>query len=147
MERLFTKEEIAKQRELDKVAKEKEWEALAKEAGGDERGAGIADAFKQLYTLYTPALAEWFAKLYDPEVGGYYSTTSGHDTEGFGPDVEVTVQSLRFIESSGMLTEDELVSAKKVLTAAAMTYVAALASSLTTLLRLILLAGGGRRRR
>ncbi|MBQ2876535.1 MAG: hypothetical protein IJE25_05960 [Clostridia bacterium] len=105
MERLFTKEEIAKQRELDKVAKEKEWEALAKEAGGGERGAGIADAFKQLYTLYTPALAEWFAKLYDPEVGGYYSTTSGHDTEGFGPDVEVTVQSLRFIESSGMLRE------------------------------------------
>ena len=105
MEHIYTSEEIAKQRELDKIAKEKEWEALAEQAGGGARGKGIADAFKKLYTLYTPELAEWFAKLYDPEVGGYYSTTSGHDTEGFGPDVEVTVQSLRFIESSGMLRE------------------------------------------
>ena len=105
MEHIYTAEEIAKQRELDKINKEKEWEALAEEAGGGERGKGIADAFRQLYTLYTPGLAEWFAKLYDPEVGGYYSTTSGHDTEGFGPDAEVTVQSLRFIESSGMLRE------------------------------------------
>ena len=40
----------------------------------------------------------------------------------------------------------ELVAAKKVLSAAAMTYVAALATSLLTLLRLLLLAGGGRRR-
>ena len=105
MAKLYTQEEIAKQRELDKIAKELEWENLAKEAGGGERGKAIADAFKELYKLYTPELAEWFAKLYDPEVGGYYSTTSGHDTEGFGPDVEVTVQSLRFIESSGMLRE------------------------------------------
>ena len=105
MSKIYTNEEIAKQRELDKINKEKEWENLTVEAGGGERGRAISDAFKQLYTLYTPGLAEWFAKLYDPEVGGYYSTTSGHDTEGFGPDAEVTVQSLRFIESSGMLRE------------------------------------------
>ena len=105
MSKIYTEEEIIKQREIDKINKEKEWEALCEEAGGGERGRAIADAFKQLYTLYTPGLAEWFAKLYDPEVGGYYSTTSGHDTEGFGPDIEVTVQSLRFIESSGMLRD------------------------------------------
>ena len=50
------------------------------------------------------------------------------------------------LTDSGKLTEDELGAAKKVLTAAALTYVAALATSLLTLLRLILLAGGGRRR-
>ena len=105
MDHIYTREEILAQRELDKINKEKEWAQLAEEAGGGERGEGIKEAFKQLYTLYKPTLAEWFAKLYDPAVGGYYSTTSGHDTEGFGPDVEVTVQSLRFIESSGMLRD------------------------------------------
>ena len=44
--------------------------------------------------------------------------------------------------SSGMLGTDEVKSAKKVLTAAALTYVAALASSILQLLRLIILAGG-----
>ena len=50
------------------------------------------------------------------------------------------------LTNGGRLTTDELTSARKVLTAAALTYVAALATSLLTLLRLILLAGGGRRR-
>ena len=44
------------------------------------------------------------------------------------------------------MTDEDLTAARKVLTAAAMTYVAALATTLTTLLRLLLLAGGGRRR-
>ena len=43
------------------------------------------------------------------------------------------------IESSGMLTDVELTKTKKVLRAAALTYVAALASSLVQLLRLILI--------
>ena len=44
--------------------------------------------------------------------------------------------------SSGMLGTDEVKGAKKVLTAAALTYVAALAASILQLLRLIILAGG-----
>jgi Zn-dependent membrane protease YugP len=56
-------------------------------------------------------------------------------------------RALRALDASGILRPDELEGAKKVLSAAALTYVAALATSLTTLLRLILLAGGGRRRR
>ena len=103
MKNIYSEEEIRLQRIADAKEKEELWAALAKEAGGGERGEAIKDAFKQLYTLYVPEMAEWFAKLYDPATGGYYSTTSGHDTEGFGPDVEVTVQSLRFIESSGMI--------------------------------------------
>lgn len=54
-------------------------------------------------------------------------------------------RALKSISNTGMLTDDELKSSKKVLTAAALTYVAALATSLLTLLRLILLAGGRRR--
>lgn len=52
------------------------------------------------------------------------------------------------LEGSGQFTEEELKGVKKVLTAAALTYVAALLVSLMTLLRLILIVGGnGRRRR
>ena len=50
-------------------------------------------------------------------------------------------RALQTIESNQFLTEQEYWGAKKVLTAAALTYVAALASALATLLRLLLLAG------
>lgn len=50
-------------------------------------------------------------------------------------------RALLTIESNQFLTEQEYRGAKKVLTAAALTYVAALASALATLLRLLLLAG------
>lgn len=51
-------------------------------------------------------------------------------------------RALKMLGNSGMLGNDELKSAKKVLTAAALTYVAALAASVLQLLRLIILAGG-----
>ena len=49
------------------------------------------------------------------------------------------------LESTGILGTDENAGARKVLTAAALTYVAALASSVLQLLRLVILAGGRRR--
>lgn len=54
-------------------------------------------------------------------------------------------RAVRMLESYGILYDEELSGCKKVLTAAAMTYVAAAASSALQLLRLVLL--GGRRRR
>lgn len=50
-------------------------------------------------------------------------------------------RALAVIDANGFLIGEEYSGAKKVLTAAALTYVAALASSLATLLRLILLSG------
>jgi Zn-dependent membrane protease YugP len=54
-------------------------------------------------------------------------------------------RALIAIERQGMLTDSELEGSRKVLRAAAMTYVAALAVSLAQLLRFILLVGGNRR--
>ena len=51
------------------------------------------------------------------------------------------------IEQYGLLSVEENRGTKKVLSAAAFTYVAAAASSILQLLRLILLFGGNRRRR
>ena len=55
-------------------------------------------------------------------------------------------RALEAIEESGILNQEEHLHAKKVLSAAALTYVAALAVSLTQLLRLLVLFGNTRRR-
>lgn len=55
-------------------------------------------------------------------------------------------RALRILEDRYILEEDETKMAKKVLGAAAMTYVAAMFSALLTLLRLIVISGGNRRR-
>lgn len=54
-------------------------------------------------------------------------------------------RALQTIESNGFLEGEEYSGAKKVLTAAALTYVAALASAIATLLRLFLILNRGNR--
>jgi Zn-dependent membrane protease YugP len=54
-------------------------------------------------------------------------------------------RALNQLESCGALASDELPKAKKVLNAAAMTYVASVAVSLAQLLRLILISNNRRR--
>ncbi len=56
-------------------------------------------------------------------------------------------RALKAIESSRILDEKEAKGAKKVLSAAAMTYVAALAVSVMQMLRLLLIVAGSQRRR
>jgi Zn-dependent membrane protease YugP len=53
-------------------------------------------------------------------------------------------RALRTLESEYILEDDELRKSKRVLTAAALTYVAAMATALLTLVRLILISGYGR---
>jgi len=54
-------------------------------------------------------------------------------------------RALRAIQAGGILSETELMGTKKVLDAAALTYVAAMLASLASLLRLLILFGGRRR--
>ncbi len=56
-------------------------------------------------------------------------------------------RALKALDGSRILSGEELKGAKRVLSAAAMTYVAALLTSLLTLLRLLILAGGRGNRR
>ena len=55
-------------------------------------------------------------------------------------------RALQILKQDSMLSMDELSGARKVLTAAALTYVAALFSTILQLLRLVLIVNGGRRR-
>lgn len=62
-------------------------------------------------------------------------------------EFDASCRAVIALAESGQFTEDELKGVKKVLTAAALTYVAALFVSLMSLLRLILIVGGNRGRR
>ncbi|NLT57903.1 MAG: zinc metallopeptidase [Clostridiales bacterium] len=61
-------------------------------------------------------------------------------------EFDASRRAIAALEGSGMMSGDELYGAKKVLSAAAMTYVAALLTALAQLLRLVLLFGGRGRR-
>ena len=61
-------------------------------------------------------------------------------------EFDASRRALQCIGEYGLLTEEERQGARKVLTAAAMTYVAALAVALAQLLRLLILVAGNRRR-
>ena len=57
-------------------------------------------------------------------------------------ELNASSRAMKALESSGALNDEELKMTKKVLTAAALTYVAALAVSIAQLLRLILISSG-----
>ena len=61
-------------------------------------------------------------------------------------EFDASRRALKMLVQTGILGEEENKGARKVLTAAALTYVAALAASVLQLLRLIALANGGNRR-
>lgn len=60
-------------------------------------------------------------------------------------EINASARALKMLGSTGILGPDENRGARKVLSAAALTYVAALASSILQLLRLVILAGGRKR--
>ena len=62
-------------------------------------------------------------------------------------EFNASARALKVLSTSGTLNPDELSASRKVLTAAALTYVAALLTSLLTLLRLLLLANSRNNRR
>ena len=70
-------------------------------------GAEAVKALKNLYSLCDENLYTWMANLWCPDVGGFYYSNSGRDTEGFLPDIETTKQVLSFITSYGMVDHYE----------------------------------------
>ena len=77
----------------------------------DAAGSAVLESILELYTLYKPSLAVWFASLYDTRVGGFYYSESARDNssvEYLGkvydllPDIESTWQALGFVKGSGI---------------------------------------------
>ena len=89
---------IGEQELLDIELMSEQWANLEATYGKD-----FADSCKVLYSLYGDDLVEWVANLYDPGIGGFYASSGGRDGAEFGPDLQCTVQLLRFIVSTGMV--------------------------------------------
>lgn len=62
-------------------------------------------------------------------------------------EFDASKRAIRVLEEQGLLTREEIPQAKKVLNAAALTYVAAAIASFLSVLRLFLIFGGGGRNR
>ena len=101
--------------------------------------------YREMYTLGTcynnVPLTSAIEFVYDPEKVRFYGT-SDLGTEKLEQMKLNDSVSLGWVR---MLTPDELKGTKKVLSAAAMTYVAALITSLAQLLRLVMVFGSRRR--
>jgi len=87
--------------------------AMISKGYSEENAARIILEMKTLYTLYGNEMVDWVASLYakgymDIEngvwAGGFYASVAGRDAYGFGPDVQSTVQLLRFLQQSGVIS-------------------------------------------
>ena len=103
MKYVYSLREIAEQKKKDVAERDKLWAALAEEAGGGEAGLAVANAFRKFCSMFDSKLVDWSATLYDKGHGAYYTSSVGRDTEGFLPDVESSVQMLRFLDGSGLM--------------------------------------------
>lgn len=80
--------------------KNEQWKALS--AAVDARGGNGNEtvlAMQELYAEYSPEMWEWYARLFDPEIGGFYYSNSARDTEGYLPDIESTNQATNSMRS------------------------------------------------
>ena len=89
------------------------WSRLREEVGG-ECGEQLVEAMKDLYSIYTPDVIDWFASLYDLESGKFYYSASARDNDSreykgkiypLRADLESTCQALGFMETSGMTND------------------------------------------
>ena len=71
-------------------------------AAETEIGKEAADILRQLYDLFDEGIYTLIADLYDPEVGGFYYSTSARDAKRYLPDVESTGQALAIIDAIGL---------------------------------------------
>ena len=65
-------------------------------------GATLTDSLKALYDFYGTETVSYLARLYEPEIGGFYYADSARDTVGFLPDIESTTQALEILSDGGI---------------------------------------------
>ena len=78
---------------------------------------------------------------------GLFSTTALFQLVTLPCEFNASARAMKELRESGVYTEDELTASRKVLSAAAMTYVAALFVSVVQIIRLLAIFAGGRRRK
>lgn len=80
--------------------KNEQWKKLS--VAVDDRGGNGKQttlAMQELYAEYSPEMWEWYAGLFDTDIGGFYYSNSARDTEGYLPDIESTSQATNAMRS------------------------------------------------
>lgn len=106
-------------------------------------GSPLAFIFLLLSFFVTPEMADIFIFV----AIGLYSLATVFQLITLPVEFDASKRAMASLRATGYYSEEELAGSRKVLTAAALTYVAALISSILSLLRFVLIANSGRRRR
>ena len=78
---------------------------------------------------------------------GLFAVTTAFQLITLPCEFNASARALRFMRTCGYYTDSEIAASKKVLSAAALTYIAAALASAVQLLRLLIILNSGRRRR
>ena len=88
---------------MNQKQKEQKWLSLREALRAKSPIANeIIDALRDHHALYSGKLIDWLADLYDPQVGGFYYSNSGRDTDGYLPDIESTYQAVNILTHGGV---------------------------------------------
>ena len=83
-----------------------------KARGGD--GEAIVAAYRELYGMHEIGLCTWLAKLFDPDIGGFYCSNSARDNEYVEvngnrdlalPDLEATNFAIILMQRLGLIND------------------------------------------
>jgi hypothetical protein len=83
--------------------KRKEAREVGFVVANDLIGEAAVSELKKLYDVYDEKIYIWLAGLWDKEIGAFYYSESARDTNLYRPDIESTVQVLRFLNNTGMI--------------------------------------------
>ena len=101
----LTDTKILIQKEKDAEFLRQKWRELENNLAaemGEDQAKEVVLALKDLYSIYSNDVVDWFANLYDPKIGGYYFSNSARENEGFLPDIESTMFALGSFRGLGM---------------------------------------------
>ena len=73
----------------------------------DQIGEAAVEQLRLLYNDFDERSYIWLAGLWDRDAGAFYYSESARDTHLYKPDIESTVQALRFLNTSGMIRQGE----------------------------------------
>ena len=73
----------------------------------DKIGVEALDQMRKLYDIFDEKIYIWLAGLWDRDAGAFYYSESARDTNLYQPDIESTVQALKFLNTSGMIRPGE----------------------------------------
>ena len=73
----------------------------------DKIGEAASAELKKLYDIFDEKIYIWLSGLWDKDRGAFYYSESARDTSPYLPDIESTVQALRFMNNSGMIRSGE----------------------------------------